>query len=157
MPPSHSDTWIHWYQWQCSDDVTDQVEQTPAPSPAAGDPQDPVEVVTGGEHCGAVDAERQPDHEAVEDLADDAVGVAGLDHEEVDGGVEDGSEQETDERREKPAQEDPASLGPVHSFAAVSDQSESFKRNINTNKMGSWISPIRPLTMLWEPLTGRER
>ena len=109
--------------------ATDQVEQAPAPCPAAGDPQHPVEVVPRGQHRGAVDAERQPDHKAVEDLADDAVRVAGLDHEEVDGGVEDGGEQETDQGREEPAQEDPASLGPVHSLTAVSHQCESFRED----------------------------
>ena len=86
---------------------------------------DLVEVVPGGKHSGAVDAERQTDHEAVEDLADHAVGVAGLDHEEVDWGVEDGSEQQTDQGREEPAQEYPASLRPIHSLTSVCHQCES--------------------------------
>ena len=90
---------------------------------------DLVEVVPGGKHSGAVDAERQTDHEAVEDLADHAVGVAGLDHKEVDGGVEDGGEQQTDQGWEEPAEEDPASLGPVHSLTSMSHQCESFREN----------------------------
>ena len=72
-----------------------------------------------------VSPEGQTDHEAVEDLADHAVGVAGLDHEEVDWGVEDGSEQQTDQGREEPAQEYPASLRPIHSLTSVCHQCES--------------------------------
>ena len=102
-----------------------QIEEAATTDPAVGDPQDHVEVVPGGEHSGAVDTERQSYHKAVENLADDAVGVAGLDNEEVDGGVEHGGEEEADQWREQPAEEDPASLGPVDSLTTVSNQCES--------------------------------
>ena len=106
--------------WTCY-----QIEEAATTGPTVGDPQDHVEVVPGGEHSGAVDAERQSYHKAVEDLADDAVGVAGPYNEEVDGGVEHGGEEETDQWREQPAEQDPASLGPVDSLTTVSNQCES--------------------------------
>ena len=72
-----------------------QVEQAPTSSPGSADTEHFVEVVTRGENCATVDAEGETDDEAVEDLAGQAEGVVGSDHEIVQGSVDDGSQEKT--------------------------------------------------------------